>query len=454
MRSASRNQDGVLAHPLSYVRAERGWTFQDLVNVVGRRVGNMACRREKAWRWERRGVVPDADTQLALAAELNVPADDVTSLGWPHWLPTGERPALDLPWTAESGLLTLHQTAGAAMLDRRGFLVTSSGAMSSTAIRWRDIEPPRLAAARGGGSVDGSLVSCLEQRLPTLRQLEHSLGGGSIQQLADAELRIVTDLLSKASYGADLGRRLFGIAAELARFVGWASFDVGRNAAAQRYWLTALRAAHLSGDRGIGANVLKCMSLQLMETDRTGEAVAVAAAGREALRTGGNDRSVAMLTARQARAHAARGERAACERLLSTAETAMSRADGHSAPEWARYFDQSEYCAQVAACYLLLGRHQSTNRWLTQSLASHPAGRAVDRSAYLIWQSDTALHLGDVDHACALLHEAVPIVGSARSLRNRRRLHAMHERLQARAGGLPAVRDLDEQIHTLAPWRA
>lgn len=111
---------GLLVHPLSYVRHERDWTFQDLVDVIARRVGNMAAHREKAWRWENWGVVPDGDTQLALAAELGVPAELVHSLGWPTWLPLGEKINVDTPWSRDGSLTLLDSTAGAAVLDRRG----------------------------------------------------------------------------------------------------------------------------------------------------------------------------------------------------------------------------------------------------------------------------------------------------------------------------------------------
>jgi hypothetical protein len=134
-------QPKLLAHPLSYVRQEQGWTYQDLVDVIARRVGNSAARREKAWRWEHWSVAPDNASQLALAAELGVPVELVHSLGWPAWLPVGERINVDLPWTVDGSLEALDGTAGAALLDRRGFLILGRALQSplltsgSTSIR-------------------------------------------------------------------------------------------------------------------------------------------------------------------------------------------------------------------------------------------------------------------------------------------------------------------------------
>jgi tetratricopeptide (TPR) repeat protein len=259
-------------------------------------------------------------------------------------------------------------------------------------------------------------------------------------------LRLVTDLLAKGSYSEIIGQRMFSVAAELGRIAGWTSFDAGYHAAAERYWVAALRAAHTADDRALGANILKCMSLQRVDTDRADEALALARTAREGAKDA-PDRVRAMLTVRQARTHAVRGEAADCERLLVEADHAMSRADDGASPAWASYFDHAEYCAQVAACYLLLRRHQATDHWLTQSLSLQPDERSRDRATYLIWRADTVLSLGDVEHACALVGQAVPDIAAARSVRNQRRLVDIHERLTQYQ--TPAVRALDEQVRTL-----
>lgn len=437
---------GRLVHPLSYVRWERNWTYQDLVDVIARRI-NTASRREKAWRWEHWGVAPDEDTQLALAAELGVPSELVRSVRWPDWLPVGDRINTDAPWTVEGGLALLNNAAGGAVLDRRGFLILGAGATAAVANDWLAIEPPQLVSVLRGGQIDAGLVSCFEQRLPALRHIDHTLGGGHVGSVVDSELRLVTDLLSGGSYTESVGRRLFAVAAELGRIAGWASCDAGLHAAAERYWIAALRAAHVAQDRGIGANILKSMSLQRAEANRSDEALALARAARE----GAKDapaRVVAMLTIRHARTHASRGEATECEKLLVAAERAMSRVDDESTPPWAAYFDQAEYCAQVAACYLLLRRYETSDRWLTQTLSLQPDERSRDRATYFIWRADSVLCLGDVEHACALLGQAIPDLTGARSARNHKRLTDLHAKLSQHSR-VPAVQAIAEQVRPL-----
>jgi len=47
--------------------------------------------------------VPDLDSQLALAAELGVPEDQVRQGSWPQWLPDGDPVRVSFAWT-QAGL--------------------------------------------------------------------------------------------------------------------------------------------------------------------------------------------------------------------------------------------------------------------------------------------------------------------------------------------------------------
>lgn len=65
----------------------------------------MAAQRQKVWRWEHYGVVPDRVSQLAMAAEFGVPAERVADLPWPAWLPipTSTGDAVQVAEVAERG---------------------------------------------------------------------------------------------------------------------------------------------------------------------------------------------------------------------------------------------------------------------------------------------------------------------------------------------------------------
>lgn len=54
------------------------------------------------------------------------------------------------------------------------------------------------------------------------------------------------------------------MAGEFARIAGVQADNIGQQAYAQRLWLAGLHAAHTSGDRSIGANILGFMSRQAL----------------------------------------------------------------------------------------------------------------------------------------------------------------------------------------------
>lgn len=307
------------------------------------------------------------------------------------------------------------------MLDRRAFLTLGSGSVMTLAGEWLAAAGTPVEVVASKGRVNESLVVTLEQRLPLVRQAHFALGGETVRHLADAELSLVRDLLVRGDSPQRLTQRIFGVAAELGRIAGWSSFDAGYHASAERYFSAALRASHSAGDRALGANILKCMSLQLIDAQRPKEALAVAAAAREGA-SGSSLRVVAMTTVREARVHAALGDTATCEGLLVEADRFMGGADDDESPDWAAHFDRAEYSAQVASCYLLLQRHALADRWLDQALQTQPTERRVDRATYLMWRAEAVYGLGEIDQACSLVSQALPSVATARSARNQRRL--------------------------------
>src|SRR5690349_21737667 len=116
----------VIAHPLTALRAQRGWTLVDVAGIVRRRSKlNMACRREKVWRREH-GVTPAQAAQQALADELGLPREVLNTHPWPRWLLlTQPAERVDQAWTATAASHTLAQVVESAGVDRRGFLILS-----------------------------------------------------------------------------------------------------------------------------------------------------------------------------------------------------------------------------------------------------------------------------------------------------------------------------------------
>ncbi|MEV6599669.1 transcriptional regulator [Actinoplanes sp. NPDC051346] len=263
--------------------------------------------------------------------------------------------------------------------------------------------------------------------------------------MIDAELGIVIDVLNDSSYTSALGIRLYALAAELSRMAGWASFDAGLHAAAQRYWISALHLAHAADDRLLGANILKSMSLQCYDFAMPAEALALA----QSAYAGSEDsqpRAKAMLALREARAHAALKDAKSCERLIREAEASFGSLrfpDDH--PAWLTYFDQSEYYAQMGTCYLDLGDSRRADFYLQQSLSLAPDTKIRDRATYVIRRAAAQAASGEMDEAAHLIKEAVPLIHQAPSERNLQRIHRTREKITF-SGSDPRGEELDEQL--------
>jgi tetratricopeptide (TPR) repeat protein len=415
-------------------------------------IGNMAARREKAWRWEHWGVVPDRATQLALAAVLQVPEERLDRMGWPQWLPAGDAVRADFPWTADGCRTALADALERAMIDRRGFLVLSGGVLTGLADQWLSVSPDKIDAALGGRArVDSDVVGWIEERIPMLRRMDDQLGGTQLRQVVDAELRLVNGLLADGAYNTVVGSRLYSAAADLGQLAGWVSFDAGLHGAAQRYYVAALHASQAAGNPALGANVLAAMSYQAVTAGEAPAAIALSESACEGAKQVASPRVTAMLAARQARAYALAGNRQACSSALGRAQAAMSNAgDVASEPGWIYYFDGAELAAQAGACRLMLGQYEAAKKELDHALRIQEPTYTRDRTIYHLRLASTQLKLGDLEHACQLGTDACVLAnGGGGSQRVAEEMRIFRSQLQAWRRD-PLVQDLDDALEVYA----
>ncbi|WP_329092353.1 hypothetical protein [Streptosporangium sp. NBC_01469] len=398
------------------------------MNVIARRVGNMARRREKAWRWEHWGVVPDRETQLALAAELEVSEELLHTQPWPDWLPVGDPIRVDFSWDQSGSTIALNHTLEKAMMDRRGFMRLTGMSLAGFATDWLNVEPAQLVAVLRGGRITEEFVAQIEVSLPRLHTLGDIYGGQQVRKLLDAELGMVAEVLEKSSYNAAIAQRFHGLAAELGSMAGFASFDTGLHSAAQRYWIAAVHSAHTAGDRAVGANILKSMALQCRDFGDFPGSLTIA---RAAYESAGKvtPRTASMLAMRLAWAHASIGDKAESHRLLSIADTQFGHGTRPDDPRWVLWFDEGEFHNHIGACQLDLGNLRRADFHLDKAREGFSPTRRRDYATYLIRRAHVQNDLGNADHAGDLLHQAVPVIEHAPSQRNISKLLAVRDRL-------------------------
>ncbi|MFD4790558.1 hypothetical protein ACFWN1_26600 [Streptomyces sp. NPDC058459] len=214
--------------------------------------------KQRIRKWEL-DVTPDPESQAFLAVVFDVPAETVTALGWPNWLP-GANDAAPLPLGPHSTVPALREALDNAM-DRRAFLTYSGTALAALALDWATTDPAGLTAALDGKPVDADLVTWLEETSAKLTALPTEQRQFTAA-LLDAHLTTVTDLIDTGRYTTAVGLRLHSLSSSLAQTVGWHRFDQGRHAAAGRFWHSALHSAHAAGDHDMGAGVLSDFAYQ------------------------------------------------------------------------------------------------------------------------------------------------------------------------------------------------
>ncbi|MFJ6616273.1 XRE family transcriptional regulator [Kitasatospora sp. NPDC091335] len=394
-----------IRHPLAYARELRRWSQGDLVaelDKAARRHGLLSGADKTAIsRWEHRRKTPNADSQLLIAEAFDVPASDLEAYGWPHWLPGRDEP---LPLGAAHTVHALHDTRRAAM-DRRSFMTFSAISLTGLAAQWAAARPEHLTSALTGKRVDGELVDWLEDAsgklaaLPT-EQRQHTI------RLMDAHLATVTDLIAEGRYNETTGRRLHRLAASLATTCGWHRFDQGRHWAAGKFWEAALQSAHAAGDRDHGAGVLSDFAYQ---ATWLGEPkVSVEQLGH-ALHGVSHPTARSLLLLRRARAHAVLGDRSACYRDLSDAESTLTVEAADPAPGWCAWMSPADLAVDSGRCLLDLGRAGDARARIAEGVALLPRARDKTRGIFLTYQARSCLKAGDVEQALAVTGESLDL---------------------------------------------
>ncbi|MFJ6213347.1 hypothetical protein ACIQGZ_08465 [Streptomyces sp. NPDC092296] len=466
MVRAGTAQDEV--HPLAEVRRDRGWSYQDVARLVAenaRALGvPMAARREKVWRWEHWGVIPERDSQRALARALGVPHTELDTRPWPAWLTVEPGPpTAGWPWDRAGSLAALTALQTAPPADPRSDPAPAGPELLRAIEEWTAAPPPSAAPPAvppqreqppggpvdggqvDGGQVDGGQVDggqlddgtlgWLERGVPVLRGLDDRFGGESIRGRVEADLALTADLLRRGAHRPRSRRRLYRVAADLAQLGGWACTDAGRYGAAQRYHLTGLRVAHTAEDPLLTAGILAGLSLQAVVAGQPAEALAAADAAGRAVPGGGPARVRALMATRRARAHALLGEEVAGRRALADAEQLLDASAGEEAPSWLYYFDAAELAGQAGSALLDLRLPGQAAPLLERALTSQDPSCVRDRALYSVRSGTAALLLGDTDRARGLARQAGRLAAWCGSPRLGAALGELRDRLPEPSGG-------------------
>jgi len=370
-------------------------------------------------------------------------------LGWPNAGPLRYVSAddrLGRVWDTTTVLAALTSVVDADGMERRHFLAMTGLSLTSVAHQWL-FDPARLAASVMGTRVDHALVDDFERVADARRRMDDALGGGALLASVREDLRLVVALLNRSAYTEEVGRRLYATAAEFGRLAGWLADDCNQPALAQRYFLTALRAVHLSGDRAIGANILGNMCVQAGQSGNPREAMTLA----ESALTAGKALTPAVVGSLHGRlglAAAFAGDAEVSRRARDRSFELLARSVPAEEPPWIYWFNQADAHALAGWSDVVLGRPTQAEAELRRAVALIDPAFARDRCGMLLDLATARLGTDSMERAFATATEAATIIRRLDSPRERRLL------AEFRAAATPyahtsTARDFDEKHRDL-----
>ncbi|MEO3863587.1 helix-turn-helix transcriptional regulator [Acrocarpospora sp. B8E8] len=391
-------------HPLVAARQQRGWSQEALAMLMrGRGLGTT---RKTVTRWER-GVTPDAAAQQVLRALFEVPHDMRTA--WPNWLPTGTDSWVCEKWDRDGTVRTLDIVAEGAVMDRREFLILTGAELLLPVYEWRVNPEPWIAARQRGRHVGQALLDELQALIAVRRRMDDEHGGAALLEALHADYRFVIDLIKNGSYGKDVGRCLYGLAAEIARIAGWVAEDSGRHASTQSYYLAALRATAAVGDRALGVNVIGLMGGQARKAGRPADATKLLdLAAAESART--PETVQAMTWARVGRVYAKAGDKGTTHTALDRARKLLGRAVAGDSPPWAYWVSETRMTEQLGGALFDLGDYEGAERELLAAVAGLGEQYPRDRAVCLARVATAQLRRGQVDEGCSTARRVVDLL--------------------------------------------
>ncbi len=335
----------------------------------------------------------------------------LASLGWQTGTGALYVPAddgLHHPWAPVGAIASLREVLEAMGMDRRHFVVLTGTGLTTVAHDWL-LDPQRVAASVRGTRVDHAVVDDLERVAAARRRLDDVLGGDAVLQTVREDLRLVTEILDNARYTEQVGSRLYSVAAEFARIAGRRAFDDNNHALAQRYYIAGLRAAHSSGDRAVGANILSFMSDQAGYHGDPRDGVRLA----ESALAGARGLTPALEASIQSHLAVA-AARASDETTAARARGRMfeltAAVDPAAEPPYIYWW--SDACAHSTAgsSALALGKPRHAEEHYRDALAGIDPSFPRDRLHMLSRLALARVHLRELDGACRAATEAATLL--------------------------------------------
>jgi transcriptional regulator with XRE-family HTH domain/tetratricopeptide (TPR) repeat protein len=335
-------------------------------------------------------------------------------------------------------------------LVERERLLHAAGAseVHATTFRSSDLDRPVLdwllavptSSQGSGGDSDSSVGAAADLR--QLRAMDHIRGAGAIYPTLERSL---------SGRLQDLAVTAPQVASGMLELAGYDAVDLGVDGVAQNHYLRALelmtRSANLLYGGYLVAVSLAHLALHCGDPDQAARLAAAGLRGTAGLATPAVRAAFRTVLAR---AHARRGDEAACAAALLQVDADLARSRADEEPDWIRYFGEADLADEKAHCFFDLGHYELAYQETQTALDLLPPDRARRISIDTALQAATLARAQDVERACVIARQAIDHATGMTSFRAAHRIVLMLGELYAYSD-LPAVRDVVEYAHTRLP---
>jgi hypothetical protein len=310
------------------------------------------------------------------------------------------------------------------------------------------------AAVRAGGdpapsNIGLSDVKEVEAATCSMRALDYQFGGGACRGAVIAQLSWAQRLLG-ASGQEEVRLRLFRALGDLQNLAGWTTFDVGLLDSSRNYFAFALEFAKQSGDSGLMSNIMYRIGRVFLHHGGANDALKWFQLGQIAAQDSGSELAVAVLCGNEAWAYAMMGDDVQATRLLGRSRDELARANLAEAPDWARFYNDTDMYAMIGTVHHELSVFDPRHAAIAIPAFDHALARYDDSMARsqaftLTMLATSHLRQGDVEHGVLVGRKALILASAVNSKRVTDRLQPLQNEA-ARQSSSAASRELSDLI--------
>ncbi|MFD9622893.1 tetratricopeptide repeat protein [Streptomyces virginiae] len=357
-------------------------------------------------------------------------------------------------------LATAADLGRSVMLRRREFInaAFATAAVGLPLAYDHEVVAATFKAAGSGGSVGAEEVAVVRQLTEMFRSADEKLGGGhGLTTVTSYLTDTVAPMLAARFPSAAVREDAFGAAAQLACLVGWKHHDLGREGAAQQYYLLGYQLACESDPDGHGAWLMRAMTHQALDLGHPHSCTELA---EEALRraSGKVDRQTeALLLVTCARAYGSNGASGRAAAALLAAESALSDTrepvlsySAASGPVAATVASHTGKTLTAMKDYSAAERHYRT-AMLARTPGTYQRGHAL--TMMNLGKSVAAQHRHE--EAIGLWNRSLDFMDGVASDRSRQEIRSIRRTAAGyRRRGVPGAANLDQRATELLRTQA